>query len=282
MRFSQALANIHVPDGVEEDEALARTTQLAIGAHHDDLEIMAVQGILACFQQADQWFTGVVMTDGRGSPRSGPYADYSDENMMAVRVLEQNKAALVGEYGAQVYMRFPSSVIKDGQNKDPVSDLIELFNKTSPEIIYTHNLADKHPTHVGIAVNIIRALRQLPPMQHPKHVYGCEVWRDLGWMLDKDKIVFDTSAKPNLQSALISVFDSQISGGKRYDLAAAGRRIANATFFNSHQVDMVEGLNFAMDLLPLVKDPSMDMFTYVAQYINRFSDDVRALIEGVQ
>ncbi len=39
---------------------------------------------------------------------------------------------------------------------------------------------------------------------------------------DEDKVAFDLSAQENLQMALLGVFDSQISGGKRYDLATMG------------------------------------------------------------
>src|SRR5262245_19306553 len=87
---------IYLPDNVPVDQALARTTHMAIAAHQDDIEIMAAQPILECFQQKDKWFTGVVVTDGRGSPRDNLYKDYSDEEMRLVRFKEQNKAAIVG------------------------------------------------------------------------------------------------------------------------------------------------------------------------------------------
>lgn len=73
MKFNRETAQIFVPDGLPAEAALARTTHLAFGAHQDDLEIMAIEGILTCFQQEAQWFSGVVVTDGRGSPRSGVY-----------------------------------------------------------------------------------------------------------------------------------------------------------------------------------------------------------------
>ena len=62
-------AEIFVPDNLPVDQALARTTHLAVSAHQDDLEIMAFDGVLKAFQQPDKWFTGVVVTDGAGSPR---------------------------------------------------------------------------------------------------------------------------------------------------------------------------------------------------------------------
>src|SRR3990170_4629582 len=66
MRLGVDTAEVFVPDGLPVEAALARTTHLGIGAHQDDLEIMAIHGILSCFHQKDHWFTGVVVTDGGG------------------------------------------------------------------------------------------------------------------------------------------------------------------------------------------------------------------------
>src|SRR3990172_796346 len=91
MRLSIDTAEVFVPDGLPGEAALARTTHLGIGAHQDDLEIMAIHGILSCFRQRDHWFTGVVVTDGSGSPRDGVYGEFSDEQMRSVRRSEQKK-----------------------------------------------------------------------------------------------------------------------------------------------------------------------------------------------
>ena len=39
---------------------------MAILAHHDDIEIGAIDGVLQTFQKPDKWFFGVVVTDGSG------------------------------------------------------------------------------------------------------------------------------------------------------------------------------------------------------------------------
>jgi LmbE family N-acetylglucosaminyl deacetylase len=239
---------------------------------------MALAGILACFQQEDKWFCGVTVTDGRGSPRDGLYKDYSDEEMRVVRRSEQNKAALIGEYGAQVQLDHPSSTVK-GSHKDVViSDLKILLEAAKPEVVYTHNLADKHDTHVAVALRVIETLRHLDPSIRPRNIFGCEVWRDLDWMADKDKITFDVSSHENLHAALLGVFDSQISGGKRYDLASMGRRRANATYFESHGTDTLTGMIYGLDLTPLVSDDSLDIATYISSYINNFQEDVATRI----
>jgi len=272
-------AEIFVPDGSPEDIALARTTHMAVGAHQDDLEIMAYDGILKCFQSEKNWFCGVVMTDGSGSPRDDLYRDYSNEEMRVVRRKEQKKAAIVGEYTAQILLDYPSSAIKDPENEAPIEDLVEILKVAKPRIVYTHNLADKHDTHVATALRVIEAIRKLPDDMKPERVYGCEVWRDLDWLLDADKVVFDVSAHENLQMALLGVFDSQICGGKRYDLATMGRRRANATYYESHGVDVATGMTFAMDLTPLVRDPDIDIKEYVAGFVRRFMENVTRRLE---
>lgn len=274
MKFNLTTAQLFVPDGLPAEEALARTTHMAIGAHQDDLEIMATDGILTCFQQSDKWFTGVVVADGRGSPRDGLYRNYTDEEMRAVRVTEQKKAAVIGEYGAQVLLDYPSAAVKDRANKGPVEDLLMLLKMARPEVVYTHNLADKHDTHVGVALKVIEAIRRLPAGERPRRLYGCEVWRDLDWMVDADKVVFDCSGHENLQAALLGVYDSQIAGGKRYDLAAMGRRRANATYYASHATDVATGLTYAMDLTPLIEDPTREVRAYVQEFMDRFAREV--------
>jgi LmbE family N-acetylglucosaminyl deacetylase len=274
MRLSLPTSEIFVPDGLPIDQALARTTHLCIAAHQDDIEIMASAPILDCFQKKEFWFTGVVVTDGRGSPRDDLYKDYTDEEMRIVRFKEQKKAAVVGEYAAQVLLDFPSKVIKNSSNPEPAADITALLKATCPKFIYTHNLADKHDTHVAVALRLIAAIRNLPEAERPEKLYGCEVWRDLDWMFDEDKVPFDLTRHENLQAALLGVFDSQICGGKRYDLASMGRRRANATYFASHGVDLTSGLSYGMDLTPLIHDPERSISDFVKEYIGRFTKDV--------
>ncbi|MBX7259845.1 MAG: PIG-L family deacetylase [Candidatus Hydrogenedentes bacterium] len=269
---------MYVPDGLPVDEALARTTHLCVAAHQDDIEIMAYDGIIKCFQQKDKWFCGVVVTNGSGSPRDDVYKDYTDEQMRVIRQLEQKKAAMVGEYSAQALLDYPSSAIKSASDTRAVEDLVLLLKKTRPQVVYTHNLADKHDTHVGVTLKLIAAIRSLPSSERPQALYGCEVWRDLDWLVDTDKVAFDCSAHENLQFALLGVFDSQVAGGKRYDLATLGRRRAHATYHASHSTDATTGICFGMDLTPLIKDDSLDVAQYVQQFIERFANDVAARI----
>jgi len=274
MRYNNPTAELFIPDGLVESEALSRVTHLGIGAHQDDLEFMAFHGILACYQNDTEWFAGVTCTNGEGSARIGPYAQFSDEQMRAIRRKEQNLAAQIGQYGAMIQLDYPSSEVKDPHNTSLRNDLVEVLRATLPRVVYTHNPADKHDTHIGVAVTVIQAMRALPLEQRAKAVYGCEVWRNLDWIPDTAKVVHDVSFHENLATALNGVFDSQIVGGKRYDLGVMGRRRANATFFESHAVDRSDSISFAMDLTPLVRDESLDTAVYVGELIARFRDEV--------
>lgn len=278
MNLENSTASIFIPDDQPLDGALSRTTHLGIGAHQDDLEFMAWHGIEACYRRPAQWFGGVTVTNGAGSARTGLYADYTDEDMCAVRRREQDQAAVVGEYSAMLQLDYPSSAIKDPANRAPIEDLVRILEATRPEVVYTHNFADKHATHIGVAAATLKALRTLDPAIRPRQVLGCEVWRDLDWMPDDAKVALDVSGRPNLAAAVGGLFDSQIAGGKRYDLAVQGRRLANATFFDSHSVDAAEQVWFAMDLTPLVNDPKLSPVDYTLDYIRRFEDDVRSAV----
>ena len=263
-----------MPDGSAAEAALTRTTHMAIGAHPDDNEIMAFHGILECFGRDGRHFTGVSVTNGAGSARDGVYARYTDDEMQKVRRVEQKKAAVVGEYAAHVFLDYTSADVKDSKNLSVAEDLKKVVMAARPQVIYTHNLADKHDTHVSVALRTLRALREIPKEARPQHVYGCEVWRSLDWLCDPDKVVFDVQARENLALSLVGVYDSQICGGKRYDLATAGRRRANATYLASHAVDQSAAVTFAVDLTPLVEDEKLDPAEYILGYIDRFRHEV--------
>ncbi|MGO9274056.1 MAG: PIG-L deacetylase family protein [Terriglobia bacterium] len=278
MTLHNSGAEVYVPDGSPAEQALSRTTHFAVSAHQDDIEIMAYHGILECFGQNDKHFTGVTTTNGAGSPRDGLYAAYTDEEMQRVRRVEQKKAAFVGEFSAHVFLDYSSGAVKDPGNADVVHDLKTIFAAAKPQVIYTHNLADKHDTHVATVLRVIRALRELPRDNRPQRLYGCEVWRNLDWLNDRDKVVFNVEAHENLAMSLVGVFDSQVAGGKRYDLATLGRRRANATYFASHGVDESTALIFGIDLTPLIEYDQADVGGYIQSFIDRFSREVSSRI----
>jgi LmbE family N-acetylglucosaminyl deacetylase len=274
LKFTVASARSYVPDGTELAQALQRTTHLGVGAHPDDLEFMGWHPILECIESASEWLTGVIVSDGRSSPRSGMYAAMSDEQMVDTRLAEQHHAAVVGGYGAMInLMHSEQGAVMAGATLRPlIDDLKQIVSACQPRVIWTHNLTDRHPHHPVVAVALIRALRELEYL--PEQFYGGEVWRGLDWMTTRDKLAFDVSEHQNLTGSLMGVFDSQITGGKRYDVATAGRKQANATYHDPTVTDQSTALEYAMDLLPVLRSPEMDPMRYAGELIERFRREV--------
>lgn len=266
---------IFIPDRSDPMSAIRKTTHMAVAAHQDDLEILGYHGILSCYESIDQSFFGVVVTDGAGSSRSGSYADVSDEKMKVLRHAEQETAASIGKYGALVQMGVPSFQAKAQDNMDLVHELAEWIRLAKPKVLYTHNLADKHETHVAVAIKVILAIRTLPQSDRPDLVLGCEVWGDLDWLEDSEKICLDVGGNPDLAIRLLNAFPSQIQGGKRYDLATLGRRRANATYLDPYRIDQATEVIFAMDLTPLIREEEQPVASFVEAYLKRFQAAVQ-------
>jgi LmbE family N-acetylglucosaminyl deacetylase len=275
MKLSQSRADVFVPSGEDPSAALTRVTHLCIAAHQDDIEILAYDAICDCLDDPrHKAFGGVVVTDGGGSPRSGAYAEFTDEQMKDLRRQEQRDAAKLGGYAIQLQLAHPSSDVKRSPSPGLAADLTTIFSRCAPQVVYLHNPTDKHDTHVAVFLRTIEALRALPPDRRPARVLGGEVWRDLDWLIDTDKVPLDSGRRPDLSLALLQIFDSQVSGGKRYDLAAAGRRLAHATFHTSHATDRLQGITWAMDLTPLVHNPTLDVADFTLAHLDRLRTDI--------
>lgn len=261
-----------VPDGLPIAQALARTTHLGIGAHADDLEIFAISAILECFEHPERWFTGVTLSDGAGSAR-GALGAISDAELVARRRQEQREAARLGRYSAQLQFGYPSAQLKDRDARErAIDELVQVLRATQPEIVLTHNLCDRHDTHVATTLCVLRACQRLSASERPQQLLGCEVWRDLDWLVDAQRVALLADQQEPLQRALLEVFESQLGGGKRYDLATLGRRRAHATYSASHVSDAHEGLVFAMDLSELLHGG--DERQLVERAISAFREDV--------
>lgn len=241
---------------------------------------MAHAGICDCLDAPDRRaFGGVVVTNGAGSPRTGSYAQLTDAQMQDVRRQEQQQAAKLGRYAVQIQLAHPSADVKKPGHPGVAADLDAILTTCRPEVLYLHNPADKHDTHVAVLARCIEALRRLPASQRPAQILGCEVWRDLDWLVDEEKIILDSGRRQDLAAELLKVFDSQVTGGKRYDLATLGRRSANATFHTSHSTDRCQGITWAVDLTGLVNDPGRTMAEFTGGLIDRLKADVVARIE---
>ena len=279
MKLNNPNSDLFIPDDKALPEAIARTTHLGIGAHQDDLEFMAMHAILECYHRADRGFGGITCTDGAGSARTGSFADYTDEQMKAVRVEEQRAAAKLGEFAFMAQLGYPSSCAKQASKREGlVQEIHNIIVEAQPQFVYTHNPFDKHSAHIGVCLAVLEAIHLLPADKRPQEVFGCEVWRSLDWLPDAMKIIHPVDAHPGLAPELNGVFASQIAGGKRYDLAVEGRRHANATFLDAYSVDQCTRASYAIDLTPLTRDDGPTIKAFMAEVLQSFSQECTGMV----
>ncbi len=281
MKFGRSDAEFYVPDGASQEEALHRATILAIGAHPDDIEILAIPGILDGFRAGGNRLFGVVATNGGGALRAGEYANLSYLDMREIRVAEQKQAAVTGQYSGVILLNYESSEMKDACNRHPDEDVRTIIDTIRPETVYLHNPFDRHDTHVAVSLRSIAAFRAVAAASGwmPKKIYGCEAWRGLDWLVHCDRTALPVHDPDHLSDQLIKVYKSQLASENHFDLAARSRRIANASYQESHSLGSEHEMAFAVDLLPLLEDPAIPVADFVRHTIDRFRADTLSRLD---
>jgi len=269
MKFSQPEASLYAPARQDPLTGLSATTHLGIGAHADDLEILAFSGISACYRHPSHRFSGVVVTDGAGSPRTGSFAKTSDSEMVAIRRDEQQRAADLGNYASVIQLGYPSPEVRKTDRSKLISDLVQILKAAQPQILYLHNPVDRHETHLAVLLACLEALKQIPENSRPREIYGCEVWGDLDWVPASRILRLPCSAPEDFGPSLLRCFASQVDGGKRYDWAAQGRRRAQATFGDAYTPDQADEVVLALDLKPLLQ-PGASLSSFVSSLTEQF------------
>ena len=125
------------------------------------------------------------------TPSGSPPSIVTDGRDSTTRLLEQKRAASLGHYAAVIWLDHASSDVKRPSYPALASDLNAILSAVRARWVYTHNLADRHDTHVAVALHTVRALRANP--SSVERVLGCEVWRALDWLQPEDKVTLDVS-----------------------------------------------------------------------------------------
>jgi LmbE family N-acetylglucosaminyl deacetylase len=274
MRLLSPHADVFVPNGEALDTAQSRSKALGVAAHPDDLELMALPAILAGHADPACGFAGLVVCDG-AMPGAGP-----DEGV-ALRRLEQRAAAVVGRYSVMVQLGHASQAVQTGQAQGLAEDLVEVLKRLRPETLYSHNPADRHPSHLAVLLALRQALKRLDPSERPRRWLGCEVWGGLDWQALGDLVPLPLEGDRGLAQRLLEAHGSQLKRGKAYISAASGRRRANATFSASHSPDAAEEVVLAMDLSPLLTDGQLSLQDFLSHRVERFRVEAVARLDAL-
>lgn len=264
--------------GVAADSA--RGGSMGIGAHPDDLEIIAIRGIGISLNFEQRRFTGVTVTDGSGGTRKECFKEMSEEAMAGKRLEEQNIAATLGKYALQYNLNYKSADIRDPNaelSKALVKEISDIVHTLQPHAIYTHSPFDNHPTHVAVMRAVIDALRSLPGAERPLELYGCEVWGSLDWLPEGRKKFMDVTQFTDLQRQLISCHESQHDENRSYDEGTVGREFSNATYAHP-RVNGVGAAVLAVDLMPLMDRLDLSIYDFAKEILKEFEAERLALL----
>lgn len=249
---------------------------IIIAAHKDDGEMIGIKAIDDSIKKNES-LVMIILTNGSGCPRVGYYESVSDEDMVEIRTSEQKRASEIGRYNTLYLLDHPSKVVQEKQKIviDEIKDILLKY----PEIenIYIHNPFDKHKTHIAsceVAVEAIKEVYQEGKLKKLSKVLGVEVWRSLDWLPDKYKVTIDTTGAEFISQNIMAVFVSQNSA-KRYDEAISNRRLANATFNESHESNSCTSLMYAIDLMEPIQNVHKNLADLLTENLDLFEKELR-------
>lgn len=262
-------------DGIQgmKADACQKTTHLAIGAHQDDVEIMAMSGILECFGISHNWFSSVTLSTGTGKNRKDIYRTLSDDELKDVRVEEQKKAAIIGNYAVSISMKYQTQEIRM-LDSNALEDIKSIILMMKPRIIFMHSPFDNYDTHVAACILTLKALQEVREEYIPERLLGCEVWGSLDWLPTKFKVYLPVQDRENIINACMGVYDSQIYGGKRYDLGVNSRLQSNAVFSLDSKYGYEKKVAFAINLKPLIWKDLNGVLDFIDVVIDSYRKDV--------
>ncbi len=262
---------------IELEEYIPKTakhapiTHIAIAAHKDDGEMLALHGILNCYDKGG--FALIVLTDGGNCPKSGKYADVSYDDMAELRTEEQKRAATFGKYEKVYFLQLPSSSLET-EFEEISSKVASIFNENPTiQYAYAHSLFDRHKTHINASKIAIESIRQSKYKGKIKMLYGVELWRDLDWIPENEQILLDVSGSKDFAMDLLSFFPSQ-NQSKMYNKGFCGRVVANATFSNSHSNSLASEQIRAIDMTKLVFADKNAVRAFVDEQLGKFKQEI--------
>lgn len=251
---------------------------MAICAHGDDCELMAIDGIQRGYRASKYTFACVVTTDGADSERSGRYARTNNEKMASVVMAEQKKAANIGRYNSVYFMNYSTEEVRDQENEDIVNEYVEIIKELKPRVLYTHSILDRNVTHVAVAIKVINALRSMKKGDQPKVLYGCESERDLDWVDPSKVVTFNVSKNMRLQRQLISAHKSA-NLSRDYVNAAIGRRLVNAVFNREEKRKTAKLTAKAINMTTLLRRKDYPIKRFAMSFIDDLYTEINDMMD---
>ena len=148
-----------IPDQISAPEAQARTSTSALARTKTTWNLWPFMVLLPAMVKMARGSVGSPAQMAAVALAPGAFAGKTDAEMQTIRANEQRRAAEIGQYSYVGQLGFTSAAIKDPATRGKLVDQLEQhLIYTQPEVLYTHNPADKHATHVAVFHAVVEAL----------------------------------------------------------------------------------------------------------------------------
>ncbi len=259
---------------------LQHATDVSVGAHQDDVEIMAGPMMLDTVKAPNKQWLSVIVTDGAASKSvlNGCATELSPKQLTDMRQLEQRKAAKLAN-APVIQLKYPSATVNGhmgvGKKNEAAYALGTLFAATpNVERVFGHNPLDKHPTHIAVFAAQTAALRAAKPPKLEK-AYGMEVWGGLTGLPESMLSVFEVGNDHLVKlQQIIEVFQSQILGqGRDYATGTIARIRGHGAYVSSpHLPNPPAGMVIGIDVTDFTRGQSHDMGGLAESLLQRARD----------
>jgi hypothetical protein len=165
----------------------------------------------------------------------------TDDAMRTIRQREQEKAAVVGEYAAVVMLDRTSADVQGPGHVALVQELTDLLRAARPEVVYTHSPRTGIRRTYRWSSPPWPPAARCPPASAPRESSAARCGATSSGSPQRTRSRSDVSGRDSMGAALMGVFESQIVGGKRYDLAVPARRLAHADVHTTRTPSMRAG-----------------------------------------
>ena len=252
-----------VQEGKSLDDFRGRKDNMVVISPHPDDDVLGAGGVMLEAAEKGRAVFSVTLTDGRGSPRTGP--PIADEDMVALRQ-EESMAALkvVGAAGGFYFLKQNPELEGEG-GKRVEEDLRELFESLRPSEIFLPAPYERHRTHIRCTRLTLEALRSSPGLR--PSLWGYSLWG--AFFGGKKRVARDITPWISKKVEAVLAHTTQIAY-KNYQQGMLGKNNSEAIFWDSQEIQKATFVETFLDMTELLEHKDLSLEDFIRQDMEAF------------
>lgn len=177
---------------------------LCIAEQITDIERLGADGIIDSLYNPNKSFVGVITMAPSNIKNGGLYSLYNPEDMISIRLTEQQKAANIGSYNSTYILNHKNS----DEDEEIIDDYVNLIKAYKPETIYTYSPFEENESKVRILKLVITAISSIVDDYHPNLVLGVSLDNNITFVSNDKLVKLGINKKIDFVNSMLSVYDS--------------------------------------------------------------------------